>query len=605
MRAAGRFERVETTCVRFDDLSPGSPGPFGLTGEVEAFTARRPEEVVRVLAAAEAAAKAGYWVAGFVSYEAAQGLNPSLSVRPAGLRDPMRDLPLARFEAFTTRVDLCGIDSVDYPPGAYNVSGWSPDSSRRDYRDSLAVTGRAIMSGEIKRGKHTFRLHAAFNGDELALYRDLLQSQRGPHAAYINTGRFGLVSVSPERFFKISGGVLSVRPVLASVRRGRWVEEDSECAATIAADRDLNYANQVLLAEAEAELAQLGEPLPRDQSPIISLDRLELMWHLTARVGVRLRRDVSLTRIFEVLFPPLAVTGVPKEEAMAVIATTEDTPRGVYCGTIGFLAPEGSEGTEASFSVAVRTVVVDNEEGVAEYGVGTAITSVPDVAGGYEEARLKARVLVDRRPVFQLVERFRQDDGDIAGLDRKLDILEDSARYFGFLLRREEAIEELEKAAASGGSEEIELRVNRDGSLETATHPVSTWSGSLDGAPSLTARVAAERVSLDNIFLFHKTTDSRLRDVMKRQHPDVDTVVLVNEEGTVAGSLDGCVLVELDDGWATPPRRCGNAVFALRRELVSSGKLAERELTVADLERAERIVVIDDVAGWRILNLEV
>jgi para-aminobenzoate synthetase/4-amino-4-deoxychorismate lyase len=596
---------VESTRVRFDDLSPGSPGPFGLTGGVEAFTARRPEEVVPVLAAAEAAAKAGYWVAGFVSYEAAPGLNPSLSVRPAGLRDPMRDIPLARFEAFTTRVELSDIDSVDYPPGAYNVSGWSPDSSRRDYRDSLAVTGRAIMSGEIKRGKHTFRLHAAFNGDQLALYRDLLQSQRGPHAACISGNRFGLVSVSPERFFKISGGVLSVRPVLASVRRGRWLEEDSEYAVSIAADRDLNYANQVLLAEAEAELVQLGEPLPRDQSPIISLDRLELMWHLTARVGVRLRKDVGLTRIFEALFPPLAVTGVPKEEAMAVIATTEDTPRGVYCGTIGFLAPEGTGGTEASFSVAVRTVVVDNEEGVAEYGVGTAITSVPDVASGYEEARLKARVLVDRRPAFQLVERFRQDDGDVAGLDRKLDILEDSARYFGYMLRRDDAVAELEKAAASGGSEEIELRVSRDGSLETVTQPVGAWSGSLEGAPSLIGQVAAERVSLDNIFLFHKTTDSRLRDVIRRQHPNVDTVILVNEQGNVAGSLDGCVLVELDDGWVTPPRRCGNAVSALCRELVLSGELAEREFTVTDLEKAARIVVIDDVVGWRLVTLEI
>ncbi len=192
-----------------------------------------------------------------------------------------------------------------------------------------------------------------------------------------------------------------------------------------------NYTNQVLLAAAEAELAELGEPLPPDQSPIISLDRLELMWHLTARVGVRLREGASLIDIFKVLFPPLAVTGVPKPEAMGVIATTEDTPRGAYCGAIGFLAPHGAEGTTASFSVAVRTVVIDNEEGVAEYGVGTAIASVPDVATAYDEARLKARVLVDRRPDFQLVERFRSDDGEIAGLGPKIE----HPRGLGALLR--------------------------------------------------------------------------------------------------------------------------------------------------------------------------
>ncbi len=593
---------METKCVRFDDLSRGGSGSFGLVGEADVFTARRSDDVIPVIEAAEAAARAGYWVAGFVSYEAAAGLDPSLPVRPAGLHDPMRELPLARFEAFRERIEL-DLDSDESAQGTYNVSGWSPDSSRRDYRDSLAVTGRAIMSGEIERGKHTFRLHAAFSGDHVALYRDLLQSQRGPHAACIDMGRFGLVSVSPERFFKISDGVLTVRPVLASVRRGRWLEEDSEYAAGIAADRDLNYANQVLLAATEAELAELGDPLRADESPIISLDRLELMWHLTARVGVRLRKDASLIDIFKVLFPPLAVTGVPKPEAMAVIATTEDTPRGAYCGAIGFLAPAGTKGTSASFSVAVRTVVVDNEEGVAEYGVGTAITRAPDVATAYEEARLKARVLVDRRPDFELVEGFRSDDGEIAGLRAKMDILEDSARYFGYPLNREDAVAKVEKAAAEDGSLEIELRVSRDGRLNTISREISGWCGSISEAPVLTGCVTTEHVSVDNIFLFHKTTDSRLRDVVSRQHPGVDVVLLVNDAGNVAGSPEGNVFVEFDGEWVTPPRRCGNPVYAISRELVATGAAIERVIPSEALSGASRIAVVNDTMGWRLVEL--
>jgi para-aminobenzoate synthetase / 4-amino-4-deoxychorismate lyase len=594
---------VETKCVRFDDLSPGGYGSFGLTGEVDVFTARRPEDVIPVIEAAQAAAQAGCWVAGFVSYEAAAGLNPDLPVRPPGLHDPMRDLPLARFEAFSTKIDLADIATAYYPPRAYNVSGWSPDSTRRDYRDSLAVTGRAIMSGEIKRGKHTFRLHAAFSGDQVALYRDLLQSQRGPHGACIETGRFGLVSVSPERFFKISDGVLTVRPVLASVRRGRWVEEDSTYAARLSIDRDLDYENRILLAEAELELAELGELLPPADSPIISLDRLELTWHLTAQIGVHIRPDVSLTRIFKVLFPPLAVTGVPKPAAMGVIATTEDTPRGAYCGAIGFLAPDGTRGTEASFSVAVRTVVIDNEEGVAEYGVGTAIARVPDVKSAYEEARLKARVLVDRRPDFQLLERFRDDDGEIAGLETKIRILEDSARYFGFNLNTDDAIAALGKAELNGHSNEIELRVSRDGALETIVRRIPGWSGSVGDAPVISGCVASERVSVDNVFLFHKTTDPRLRGALARQNPDAEVVILINDEGNVAGSLEGNVFVETEGRWRTPPRRCGSPVYAVCRELVATGAAEEQVLSAEDLWLAERVAVVNDTSGWRMVEL--
>ncbi len=238
---------MENPCVRFDDLSSGGSGSFGLIGQSDTIVARRLDDVVSVLEAAEQAAQAGFWVAGFVSYEAAPALNPVLSVRPSGLRDPMRDLPLAHFQVFSTRIELPHVDSLHFPVGAYNVSGWSPDSSRRDYRESLALIGRAIMSGEIARGKHTFRLHAAFSGDPAALYRDLLQAQRGPHAACVDTGRFRLVSASPERFFKRTGDILTVAPVLASVRRGRWQEEDLQLAAVLSAEAETSYSNRTVV----------------------------------------------------------------------------------------------------------------------------------------------------------------------------------------------------------------------------------------------------------------------------------------------------------------------------------------------------------------------
>jgi para-aminobenzoate synthetase/4-amino-4-deoxychorismate lyase len=121
---------VDITRVRFDDLSQGGSGSFGLVGEVGDLVARRLEEVVPVLQAAEAAARDGYWVAGFMAYEAAPALNPVMTVRPPGLYDPMRELPLARFQVFDTRIELEDIDSIRFPAGAYSVSAWRPDSSR-------------------------------------------------------------------------------------------------------------------------------------------------------------------------------------------------------------------------------------------------------------------------------------------------------------------------------------------------------------------------------------------------------------------------------------------------------------------------------------------
>ncbi len=92
---------------------------------------------------------------------------------------------------------------------------------------------------------------------------------------------------------------------------------------------------------------------------------------------------------------------------MEIIAELEDHPRGVYCGAIGYLAPPGAEGPSAAFSVAIRTVVVDLEDGDAEYGVGGGIVYDSSAAGEYEEMLVKAKVLTRSRQSFRLLETMR------------------------------------------------------------------------------------------------------------------------------------------------------------------------------------------------------
>ena len=590
---------MESPCVRFDDLSPGGAGSFGLADPGEVFVAVDPAEVAGVLAAAERAAQSGAWVAGFVSYEASPAFDPSCVVKTSGGDDPMNGLPLAHFQAFGSRIELEAIESLHFPAGAYNVSAWSPDSSRQDYRDSLAMTGRAILAGEIVRGKHTFRLHAAFSGDPGAFYRDLLLSQRGPYGACIDLGRFHLISASPERFFKRAGETLTVSPVLGSVRRGRWLEEDQHLASVLLADGDLSEADRVLVNETEAELAELGELSAIPVEDRLIVERLEMMWHLTVKAGARLAPGVGLVDTFRALFPALSVTGVPKLPAMQLIATTEDTPRGVYCGAVGFLAPAGHQGPDASFSVAVRTVVVDQEEGVAEFGVGTPITGTSDVVTAYEEARLKARVLVDRRPEFRVYERFRVENGIVRAVEAKTTSLLASARYFGFDVEPGAVAGTLRGLNGLPDPAVLTLFVDRAGGVETDIEEAPPWSETFDTAPEVTAVLAEQPVPSDNVFLFHRTTDGRLREAATRAYGHADAVVLCNDHEELAGSLDANVAVRIADRWLTPPRGCGNPVSAFLARLIETGEIREAVVTRDRFEIADQIALIDDVFGWR------
>lgn len=595
---------MERPCVRFDDLSEGGSGSFGLLEPGETFTARRLDDVIPVLQRAEAAAVAGSWVAGYVSYEAAPAVNPVLTVRPAGLHDRMRDLPLARFQIFGKRIPLDEIDSVHFAAGDYTVSGWTADSTPEDYGGHLAAIGRAIMAGEVSQLKHTFRLQAAFNGDPAALYRDLLLSQRGPHAACLDVDRFRIASASPQSFFRWEGDRLTVRPVLATTRRGRWLDEDRRMAAELLAAGEASYTNRLIVKEIETELAELGEVLGAAAPERYGLERLETVWQLTAELGVRVTASTRIVEVFAALFPLASLTGVPKVEAMALLAATEESARGVYCGTIGFLGPAEDGGVDASFNVAVRTVVVDEDEGVAEFGVGASITNGSQIVGAIDEARLKAKVLVDRRPDFQLVAEIRFAQGEAGDVEAQLARLTDSADYFGYLVDGERLRGAFD-AATAGLSEDliVTIRLDRDGSIETDSRPAPSWQDG-PGAPELLLGVVSERtVSTENVYLFHSSTIHRVADALARDHPDVDVVVMCNQRHEVAGAVGANVVARIGGVWVTPPFECGTVASVFRDRLVANGTVEERVLSCAELRNADEVAVVNDLAGWRTVEL--
>ena len=115
--------------ARFDDLTGGQPS-FRLVEPVGVLEASRPGEVRQVLGAAEAAAARGLWVAGFVAYEAAPGLDTALAVKPRPQDDPFSQLPLAWFAMFEGKQETVLPEPPHDSPAA-DPSAWVPSAGTR------------------------------------------------------------------------------------------------------------------------------------------------------------------------------------------------------------------------------------------------------------------------------------------------------------------------------------------------------------------------------------------------------------------------------------------------------------------------------------------
>ena len=89
---------------------------------------------------------------------------------------------------------------------------------------------------------------------------------------------------------------------------------------------------------------------------------------MTSGVRATLKKDVGIDELVRGIFPPGSVIGAPKIRAMELIAGLETEPRGVYCGAIGHISPDG----HALFNVAIRTAVIFRDAD-GEMGIGSGV----------------------------------------------------------------------------------------------------------------------------------------------------------------------------------------------------------------------------------------
>ncbi|MCC7299781.1 MAG: aminodeoxychorismate synthase component I [Verrucomicrobia bacterium] len=563
---------------------------------VEVLTARTPDEVFQALEKIEAS---GLWAAGFISYEAAGAFDDALKTHSPG------SLPLLQFGLFRNA------DTVQLPKseGAYQLGEWMPSVTRGEYAAAIAAIKEHIAAGDTYQVNYTFRLNADFSGSPFDFFCDLAAAQQGRYAAFIETDEFAICSASPELFFELNDGIITSRPMKGTLSRALTFSKDwkqAEALKNSAKDRAENIMIVDMIRNDIGRIAESGsvETLSR-----FDVEKYPTVWQLTSTVRGELaqrHRGTKVADVMRALFPCSSITGAPKAKTMEIIRSLEKSPRGVYTGSIGFIAPDGA----AQFNVAIRTAVIQN--GKAEYGIGGGIVWDSDADCEYEEALSKARILTRRLPEFQLLETMLWEDGEIFLLERHLKRLAESAEYFDVKVDLNEIRGHLRTELASWAGvcdsnevanlrfecpTRIRLLLNRDGSVDFQCLEISAVSGDVKLA------IAKRPVDSGDVFLYHKTTNRSVYERAKADFPEADDVLLLNERGEVTESCIANVVVELNGRKVTPPVCCGLLSGTFRDELLAQNEIEEGFVTLDDLLSADSVYLINSVRRWRKVRL--
>jgi para-aminobenzoate synthetase/4-amino-4-deoxychorismate lyase len=329
---------------------------------------------------------------------------------------------------------------------------------------------------------------------------------------------------------------------------------------------------------------------------LFETERYPTLWQLTSTVTGR--TTSSLTKIFSALFPCASITGAPKVSTMKIIAELEQTPRRIYTGSIGYIAP----GRRARFNVAIRTAILDRADRSAEYGTGGGIVWDSTGPGEYAEALLKARVLTAEPISFSLLETLLwSPDTGFALYDKHIDRLLDSARYFDFAITRDK-LEKYLEGVSSGLAvpQRVRLLLAQDGQLTAEAFPFEPSRGTA----LLRTCLAREAVDSADIFLYHKTTQRAVYDSAREGCQECDDALLYNERGELTEFTIGNLVVELDGQLWTPPISCGVLAGTFRAHLLETGQILERTIQRVEIPRCTRMFRINSVRGWEQVDLQ-
>ncbi len=343
----------------------------------------------------------GGWI-GALSYEhgwnvATGAAGHHFGTRPliAPRRSPLPDACFARVEAallldhaqgtWSELGDLRLAERLATPVARPFTRGeFRSQTGKAAYLDAVGRTLEYIRAGDIYQANIAHELRATFEGDPLGWFIARGRVARPRHGAFLAAPGFTLASLSPELFLEHdpSTRTLATRP-MKGTRAGAGahasLDESIKDRAELAMIVDLlrnDLGRTCDLGSVRVDEARTIEEHGSGAAAIVQA---------TARISGRRRQDRSLLEAVNACFPCGSVTGAPKARAMQVIEELETTPRGFYCGSMGFIGDDGT----MRLNVAIRTATFT--QGIISYSVGAGIVADSDPDTEWEETLVKAR----------------------------------------------------------------------------------------------------------------------------------------------------------------------------------------------------------------------
>jgi anthranilate synthase component I len=271
------------------------------------------------------------------------------------------------------------------PSGPLTVTS---NFTKEAYEGVVESAKEYIRAGDIIQVVPSQRFEAPIDVDPFDIYRALRTVNPSPYMFYLKFRELRLIGSSPEVNVRLEGGLIELRPLAGTRRRGHNAVEDLEIAAELMQDPKERAEHIMLVDLGRNDIGRVAKIGSVKVTELLQVEKYSHVMHLVSHVVGELAESRDCFDVMRATFPQGTVSGAPKVRAMEIIEELEPSKRGPYAGAVGYFGYSGNMDT----CIALRTMTVKGTIAYLQAGGGVVADSVPELE--YEETLNKAKALM-------------------------------------------------------------------------------------------------------------------------------------------------------------------------------------------------------------------
>jgi len=233
------------------------------------------------------------------------------------------------------------------------------------------------------------RFVADCEGDPWTAYQTLRKLNAAPFSCYLNLPEVQVLSSSPERFLKLTDGVVETKPIKGTRPRKPDYAEDQQQIKNLEASNKDRAENLMIVDLLRNDISKTCKNGSVKVPVLFDVESYATVHHLVSTVTGILADNQHALDLLKSCFPGGSITGAPKIRSMEIIEELEPNRRGVYCGAIGYIGFNCNMDT----NIAIRTLV--HSENTIRFWAGGGIVNDSVAEEEYQESFDKAAAMLD------------------------------------------------------------------------------------------------------------------------------------------------------------------------------------------------------------------